>query len=72
MQSKIGVRIIHGCALYTGKYGKDFSVNISIFGSFEPKFKINFRGKREYPGSEVVLVILIPRIISAFKMAGAV
>jgi len=29
-----------------------------------------FVAKREYLGSEIVLFILIPRIISAFKMAG--
>ena len=48
-----------------------FSRNISILSTFGDKFKINIisQGKREYPGSELVPFILIPRINSAFKMA---
>ena len=48
-----------------------FSGNISILSTFGDKFKINIisQGKREYPESEFVLFILVPRIICAFTMA---
>ena len=43
-----------------------FSGNVSILSTFVAKPQ----GKREYPGSKVVPFILVPRIISTFKMAG--
>ena len=39
VQSKIGVRIIHGCALYTGKYGNQI-LNCSCIKNNCMKFRI--------------------------------
>ena len=37
MQSKIGVRIIHGRVLYTGKYGMSILKNKILFVCFQQK-----------------------------------
>ena len=44
MQSKIGVRIIHGCALYTGKYGTYHRlglIRVDLHSVFQSAYKPN-------------------------------